>query len=219
MNPAWARACYLALLGASLGLLITSTVSPAALASWGWRIPFVIGLLIAPVGLYVRLRLRDEPTFTNSARHAGTPLAQLCRAHGRRTLMIMGQTIPVYAIVYFMPSYATRVMHMPAITGFMASALSALLLVCVQCCAIRQHRSIHCDRFDQMERQSLVCGLACRARVLRELLRADVFQGAVRRTMNLAHRESTPVSATAAACQRAPENPVAPCRTRAGRRV
>jgi MHS family proline/betaine transporter-like MFS transporter len=46
-------------------------------------------------------------------------------------LMMMGQTIPVYAIVYFMPSYATRVMHMPAVIGFLASALSALLLVVI----------------------------------------------------------------------------------------
>jgi MHS family proline/betaine transporter-like MFS transporter len=46
-------------------------------------------------------------------------------------LMMMGQTIPVYAIVYFMPSYATRVMHMPAVIGYMASTLSALLLVVI----------------------------------------------------------------------------------------
>jgi MFS transporter, MHS family, proline/betaine transporter len=45
--------------------------------------------------------------------------------------MMMGQTIPVYAIVYYMPSYATRVMHMPAVIGYMASALSALLLVVI----------------------------------------------------------------------------------------
>lgn len=124
-----------ALLGATLGVLITSTVSPDALASWGWRIPFLIGLLIAPVGLYVRLRLRDDPVFTRTGRRAGTPLAELWREHGATIplamLMMMGQTIPVYAIVYFMPSYATRVMHMPAVTGFMASALSALVLVIV----------------------------------------------------------------------------------------
>jgi MHS family proline/betaine transporter-like MFS transporter len=124
-----------ALLGATLGVLLTSTMSPAALASWGWRIPFLIGLLIAPVGLYVRLRLRDDPIPSNTARHAGTPLAELCREHGMTILlamlMMMGQTIPVYAIVYFMPSYATRVMHMPAVIGFLASALSALLLVVI----------------------------------------------------------------------------------------
>lgn len=124
-----------ALLGATLGVLLTSTVSAAALASWGWRIPFLIGLLIAPVGLYVRHRLRDDPISIDTARSAGTPLAELCREHGTTILlamlMMMGQTIPVYAIVYFMPSYATRVMHMPAVIGFQASALSALLLVVI----------------------------------------------------------------------------------------
>ncbi|MBN3787981.1 MFS transporter [Burkholderia sp. Ac-20353] len=124
-----------ALLGATLGMLITSTVSPAALALWGWRIPFLIGLLIAPVGLYVRHRLRDDPFVINAAGHARTPLTELFHQHGTKIvlamLLMMGQTIPVYAIVYFMPSYATRVMHMPAVTGFQASALSALLLVVI----------------------------------------------------------------------------------------
>ncbi len=46
-------------------------------------------------------------------------------------LMMMGQTIPVYAIVYYMPSYVTRVLHMPTVIGFLASALSALLLVVI----------------------------------------------------------------------------------------
>jgi MHS family proline/betaine transporter-like MFS transporter len=124
-----------ALLGATLGVLLTSTISPAALASWGWRIPFLIGLLIAPVGFYVRRRLRDDPISTNAARNTGTPLAELCREHGMTILlamlMMMGQTIPVYAIVYYMPSYVTRVMHMPAVIGFLASALSGLLLVVI----------------------------------------------------------------------------------------
>ncbi|WP_322044558.1 MFS transporter [Paraburkholderia sp. J67] len=124
-----------ALLGASLGLLITRTLSPDALASWGWRIPFLLGLLIAPLGLYVRLRLRDAPIPGRDTRQARMPLAELCREHGATillaVLMIMGQTVPAYTIVYFMPSYATRVMHMPAIVGFMASALSALLLVVI----------------------------------------------------------------------------------------
>jgi MHS family proline/betaine transporter-like MFS transporter len=127
-----------ALLGASLGVLLTSTVSPAALVSWGWRVPFLIGLLIAPVGFYVRRRLREDPvpaTTATTARHARAPLTELYREH-RTTillamLMMMGQTLPVYAIVYYMPSYVTRVMHMPAITGFLASASSALLLVII----------------------------------------------------------------------------------------
>lgn len=123
-----------ALLGATLGVLLTSTLSSSALASWGWRIPFLIGLLIAPVGLYIRRRLPEDP-IPAAARNGGTPLVELCREHGATILLAMlmmaGQTIPVYAIVYYMPSYVTRVIHMPAITGFLASALSALLLIVI----------------------------------------------------------------------------------------
>lgn len=124
-----------ALLGASLGILITSKLPPAAVASWGWRIPFLIGLLIAPLGIYVRRRLRDGSMPDQSARNGGTLLRELFRDHGKTIvlamLMTMGQTIPVYTIVYFMPSYATRVMHMPALTGYLVSASSAFLLMVI----------------------------------------------------------------------------------------
>ena len=122
-----------ALLGASLGVLLSSTLSAAALADWGWRVPFLIGLLIAPVGLYVRRRLREDPPLAATAENARMPLAELLSAHATTvvlaTLMLMGQTIPVYATVYYMPSYVSRVMHMPAVTGYLVSALSTLLLV------------------------------------------------------------------------------------------
>src|SRR6201984_3728699 len=42
------------LLGAGFGALLTSTLSEAELQSWGWRIPFLFGVLIGPIGLYIR---------------------------------------------------------------------------------------------------------------------------------------------------------------------
>ncbi|PMS33388.1 MHS family proline/betaine transporter-like MFS transporter [Trinickia symbiotica] len=124
-----------ALLGACLGLLLTSVMSPAYLASWGWRIPFLIGLLIAPAGVYVRRQLRETSIPTATRTSVRTPLAELCREHGATliaaTLMMSWRTVSFYIIVSYMPSYVTRVMHMPAIIGFRSSALSALLLVVV----------------------------------------------------------------------------------------
>jgi MHS family proline/betaine transporter-like MFS transporter len=125
-----------ALLGAGLGLLLTRSMSPAALTQWGWRVPFVIGVLIAPAGLYIRRRLRESPLpAAATAGPATMPLTELGRAHGTTlvlaTLMMMGQSVAVYATVYYMPSYVTRVMHMPAITGFQVSALSSLMLVVI----------------------------------------------------------------------------------------
>src|SRR6201990_2533501 len=43
--------------GAGFGLLLSSTLSEADLQSWGWRIPFLFGVLIGPVGLYIRSKI------------------------------------------------------------------------------------------------------------------------------------------------------------------
>jgi MHS family proline/betaine transporter-like MFS transporter len=124
-----------ALLGASLGMLLTRTMPPAALASWGWRIPFLIGLLIVPAGIFFRRRLLDPAVVVRAGDRAEGMLVELCREHGTTTalatLMMLWRTVPVYAIVFYMPSYLTRVVHLPAIIGFRSSALSALLLVVV----------------------------------------------------------------------------------------
>lgn len=124
-----------ALLGALLGTLLTSAMSPASLTQWGWRIPFLIGLLIVPAGLYLRRQLVDSPALGAADRSTSIPIVELCREHGRTlvlaTLTKIWSTVPVYAVITFMPSYVTRVLHMPAIIGFLSSTLSTLLLVVV----------------------------------------------------------------------------------------
>lgn len=58
-----------ALFGASLGLLLTSSLSEESLYSWGWRVPFIIGLLIIPVGVYIRRHV--EETFIGAQQNEG----------------------------------------------------------------------------------------------------------------------------------------------------
>lgn len=124
-----------ALLGASSGVVLSKTMTPDALATWGWRIPFLIGLLVAPVGLYVRRQLHETPVTKQRDGAFRTPLAELCREHGATillaTLMLMGGTVSMYVIVYYMPSYLTRVMYMPPATGYLSATFSALLMLII----------------------------------------------------------------------------------------
>lgn len=48
-----------ALTGAAAGMLITQGLTPEQIDSWGWRVPFIFGLLIGPVGLYIRRHLSE----------------------------------------------------------------------------------------------------------------------------------------------------------------
>ncbi|MCX5539605.1 MFS transporter [Paraburkholderia sp. CNPSo 3076] len=103
-----------ALVGALTGAVLYATLSPQALESWGWRLPFLGGLLIAPVGLYIRSKL-DETHEAES--DAPSPLGTLMREHGAKVglgiLSITAGTVGMYLVVFFMPTYMIRVLKMP----------------------------------------------------------------------------------------------------------
>jgi MFS family permease len=42
------------LVAGAIGMLLTSSMDPAALQAWGWRIPFAVGLLLIPIAIYLR---------------------------------------------------------------------------------------------------------------------------------------------------------------------
>jgi MHS family proline/betaine transporter-like MFS transporter len=60
-----------ALLGSGVGALLASSVTEEALHQWGWRIPFMMGGLIALVGWYVRTRVPESPAFETVRRAGG----------------------------------------------------------------------------------------------------------------------------------------------------
>lgn len=50
------------LVASAFGAVLTSTLTPAQLEGWGWRIPFLFGLLIGPVGWYIRRHVDETPS-------------------------------------------------------------------------------------------------------------------------------------------------------------
>ena len=66
----WASQGLTALVASAFGVLLTSALSADQLLSWGWRIPFFFGLLIGPVGLYIRSRMAETPELQEEAMQA-----------------------------------------------------------------------------------------------------------------------------------------------------
>lgn len=123
-----------ALLGAVMGALLTHSLSHDALYSWGWRIPFIVGLAIMPVGIYIRRHLHE--THTPSVESAGgTPAGRLWREHRRSLLLgillVMKSTTTFYIIVYYMPAYMVHTLHMPEATSYWISLMAATLTLVV----------------------------------------------------------------------------------------
>ena len=78
-----------AVLASAFGVLLTTTLSPEALRSWGWRVPFAFGLLVGPIGLYIRRHLEETPEFV-SAEKARRPVADVFRREFGRLLLAIG---------------------------------------------------------------------------------------------------------------------------------
>ncbi|MCQ8186679.1 MFS transporter [Streptomyces rugosispiralis] len=108
------------LLSALVGFIITSVFPESAVQDWAWRIPFVLGLLIIPIGLYIRRRLPETEAFTEqggmatAGRAAGQrgPLRTLLTEHrgtlGTAVLVSMLWTVCVYAFLIYLPTYYTQ---------------------------------------------------------------------------------------------------------------
>lgn len=121
-----------ALLGALTGATLYAVLPTASLESWGWRLPFLVGLLIAPVGLYIRAHL-DETHQADA--HAPSPLGELFRNHWatvlKGILATTAGTATMYLVVFFMPTYMIRVLHMPASLSFLSGCVTGLTLTAV----------------------------------------------------------------------------------------
>jgi MFS transporter, MHS family, proline/betaine transporter len=110
------------LLGAAFGAILTSSMSPADLQAWGWRIPFFFGVLIGPVGLYIRNHMEDPGPPPGGK--DGSPVRDVFLKQKRAVLLGIGvlavSTAVNYLIVYF-PTYAVQKLNVPATVGFLAS--------------------------------------------------------------------------------------------------
>jgi len=103
------------IMGSLIGVTLAATLSREQLYAWGWRVPFVLGVLIAPVGLYIRRQLPETIEAHETERTSGAVLATLVRQHSRAVILgiivICGGTISTYVFTY-MTTYAITTLHL-----------------------------------------------------------------------------------------------------------
>lgn len=120
------------LLASAFGYFLTTRLSEEALESWGWRVPFFVGLLIGPVGLYIRARLEETEEFTATAK-VKSPLGTLLVHNYGRLLAAVATigvaTISVYMILY-MPTFAVSNLKIPADAAFLGGISAGVITLC-----------------------------------------------------------------------------------------
>lgn len=121
------------LLAAGFGALLTGNLSPEAMMSWGWRVPFFFGLLIGPVAYYIRRRLDETPEFLD-IEPTQSPLRDTFASQKKRLLLAIGvvvmATVATYLVLY-MPTYAVKQLGLPSSAAFSAVLLTGVVQLIV----------------------------------------------------------------------------------------
>jgi len=123
-------ACGL-LLGSGIAALVSTLLSTAAVGAWGWRVPFLLGGLLAPIGLYMRRNIEETPAFTRLAQQAAAPAVSgsamrlAFRAFGFTILW----TVSYYIVLSYMPTFLQKYVGLPRTHALWTTSAGLLLLV------------------------------------------------------------------------------------------
>ncbi|TFC31969.1 MFS transporter [Cryobacterium sp. TMT2-18-3] len=119
------------ILATGVMLLVTSTMSEEAFLAWGWRIPFLVSVLLIVVGFIIRRSVDESPVFKemqDRKKESAAPLRQLFRGHWRQVvltaLIFIANNAAGYLLIAFFSSYATK----PVEAGGLGMERSPVLL-------------------------------------------------------------------------------------------
>ncbi len=114
-------------LAAGIAGILSYTLTPDQLSEWGWRVAFSVGLLIGPLGLYIRSQVEETPEFREAAavKLEKSPLRVVLRRDGMFLLLgiglVAGNTAFNYVHKTYMPTYAVTQLHFPVTSSYVGA--------------------------------------------------------------------------------------------------
>jgi MFS transporter, MHS family, proline/betaine transporter len=126
----WAGQGLATVLASAFGIALATALTRDQLDSWGWRLPYLFGLLIGPIGFYIRRHIDETPEFI-AAPISPAPLRELLTHQLGHLLLAIGVAVVSNSsnyLILYMPTYAITQLKLPASTGFIATLLGGLIL-------------------------------------------------------------------------------------------
>jgi MHS family shikimate/dehydroshikimate transporter-like MFS transporter len=124
------------LLSSGVMALVNGMTSADEFAAWGWRVPFLLSGLLVIVGIVVRMKVSESPSFQRlqAARtRVQVPLLALLRKEKKRTLLmagsIAGENISFYLIAVYSLVFLTQNVKVPRPVALQALMIAAACML------------------------------------------------------------------------------------------
>ena len=130
-----------ATLGLFLSLMVIlgtrTVIGEAAFADWGWRVPFIVSILLLAVSVYIRLSMNESPAFTKMKAEGKTSKAPLSESFGQwKNLKIVilaligltaGQAVVWYSGQFYALFFLTQALKVDGATANIMVAISLII--------------------------------------------------------------------------------------------
>ena len=124
------------LLGSFVATLFQAVFDPTTLAQWGWRLAFIVAVLVAGVGFWMRKGMSESPEFEQAKAtltHSQNPVIQVMKTMPGRVFRLTGLVATIgggfYTLFVWWPTYLTKIVDPPVPHALMANTISMVVLV------------------------------------------------------------------------------------------
>lgn len=123
------------LLGSVVVAFIAGLFTPQEMQDWAWRVPFLLGGILLPVGVYMRRNLKETPAFVEAQQEPakkevtkhdlGSPVVLLGKAFGFTVVW----TVSYYIMLSYMPTFLTKQAGLTQSQALWGNAVALIVLV------------------------------------------------------------------------------------------
>ena len=123
------------LMGSLAATVMTATLDPAVMSAWGWRVPFLAGILIGGFGLWMREGMAESPDFEKLKRAgdlAKSPVVEALRRHPAQIVHVGSMVVCMgggfYMLFVWWPTYLSTIVEPPVSHSLLVNTISMAAL-------------------------------------------------------------------------------------------
>jgi MFS transporter, MHS family, proline/betaine transporter len=121
------------LLGSGVAALLNTLLTPADMEAWGWRVPFLLGGILGPVGMYMRRTIDETPAYQAAAKaetpRSAEPVASPWVLAGRAFGFTIVWTVCFYVLLNYMPTYTQKYLNLSASAALWSNTIGLFVLL------------------------------------------------------------------------------------------
>jgi MFS transporter, MHS family, proline/betaine transporter len=118
--------------------IVSVVFTPAQMDNWAWRVPFLLGAILLPVGIYMRRNVAETPSFVQAnadpARSARLQMGSAMALMGKAFGFTVVWTVAYYLMLVYMPTFLSKHAGLTQTQALLSNSIALVVLVVITPC-------------------------------------------------------------------------------------